>query len=180
MNRRRKDKKLSNDAWVSRSDPEAGITKMKDGSTHLAYKPEHALDLDSGAVVAVDVHTGHEGDTATLPKTLERAKSNLEKLDKAPTESSPCECVTDKGYHSRAVLKAMEDGPWKSRISEPKRKGLLRWKGDHQAQRAVMNNRCRLRSGIAKKSFKRRSALCERSVARRVAARTAKSGAVTH
>ena len=165
VNRRRKDKKMSNDDWVSRSDPEAGITRMKDGSTHLAYKPEHALDLDSGAVVAVDVHAGHEGDTATLPKTLERAKSNLEKLDKAPTEASPCECVTDKGYHSRAVLKAMEDGPWKSRISEPKRKGLLRWKGDHQAQRAVMNNRARLRSGIAKKSFKRRSELCERSFA---------------
>ena len=68
----------SNEDWVSKSDPEAKIAKMKDGTTHLAYKPEHAVDLDTGAVVAAELHPADEGDTTTLPKTLETAKENLE------------------------------------------------------------------------------------------------------
>ncbi len=72
--RKRKGKKLSNQDWVSRSDPEAKIAKMKDGTTHLAYKPEHAVDLDTGAVVAAELHPGDEGDTTTLPKTLADAR----------------------------------------------------------------------------------------------------------
>ena len=88
---------------------------MKDGTTHLAYKPEHAVDLDTGAVVAAELHPADEGDTTTLPKTLAAAEANLEAVDVAPTAEDPAECVTDKGYHSRLVLKALDDGPWKSR-----------------------------------------------------------------
>ena len=126
LDRKRKGKKLSNQDWVSRSDPEAKIAKMKDGTTHLAYKPEHAVDLDTGAVVAAELHPADEGDTTTLPKTLAAAEANLEAVDVAPTAEDPAECVTDKGYHSRLVLKALDDGPWKSRISEPKQKGFAR------------------------------------------------------
>ena len=89
----------SNQDWVSRSDPEAKIAKMKDGTTHLAYKPEHAVDLDTGAVVAAELHPADEGDTTTLEKTLAAAKENLEAVDAAPTAEDPAECVTDKGYH---------------------------------------------------------------------------------
>ena len=124
--------------------PEAKIAKMKDGTTHLAYKPEHAVDLDTGAVVAAELHPADEGDTTTLPKTLAAAEANLEAVDVAPTAEDPAECVTDKGYHSRLVLKALDDGPWKSRISEPKQKGFARWHGDDAARRAVTNNRTRL------------------------------------
>ena len=120
LDRKRKGKKLSNQDWVSKSDPEAKIAKMKDGTTHLAYKPEHAVDLDTGAVVAAELHPADEGDTTTLEKTLAAAKENLEAVDAAPTAEDPAECVTDKGYHSRSVLKALDDGPWKTRISEPK------------------------------------------------------------
>ena len=127
LDRKRKGKKLSNQDWVSRSYPEAKIAKMKDGTTHLAYKPEHAVDLDTGAVVAAELHPADEGDTTTLPKTLAAAEANLEAVDVAPTAEDPAECVTDKGYHSRLVLKALDDGPWKSRISEPKQKGFARW-----------------------------------------------------
>ena len=130
LDRKRKGKKLSNQDWVSRSDPEAKIAKMKDGTTHLAYKPEHAVDLDTGAVVAAELHPADEGDTTTLEKTLAAAKENLEAVDAAPTAEDPAECVTDKGYHSRSVLKALDDGPWKTRISEPKQKGFARWHGD--------------------------------------------------
>ena len=70
LDRKHKGKKLSNQDWVSRSDPEAKIAKMKDGTTHLAYKPEHAVDLDTGAVVAAELHPADEGDTTTLEKTL--------------------------------------------------------------------------------------------------------------
>ena len=127
LDRKRKGKKLSNEDWVSKSDPEAKIAKMKDGTTHLAYKPEHAVDLDTGAVVAAELHPADEGDTTTLPKTLETAKENLASVDAAPTAEDPAECVTDKGYHSRAVLKALDNGPWKTRIAEPKQKGFARW-----------------------------------------------------
>ena len=75
---------------------------------------------------------------------LAAAEANLEAVDVAPTAEDPAECVTDKGYHSRSVLKALDDGPWKSRISEPKQKGFARWHGDDAARRAVTNNRlCR-------------------------------------
>ena len=82
---KRKGKKLSNQDWVSKSDPEAKIAKMKDGTSHLAYKPEHAVDLDTGAVVAAELHPADEGDTTTLEKTLAAAKENLEAVDAAPT-----------------------------------------------------------------------------------------------
>ena len=165
LDRKRKGKKLSNQDWVSRSDPEAKIAKMKDGTTHLAYKPEHAVDLDTGAVVAAELHPADEGDTTTLPKTLAAAEANLEAVDVAPTAEDPGECVTDKGYHSRLVLKALDDGPWKSRISEPKQKGFARWHGDDAARRAVTNNRTRLLSGVAREAFKLRAEIVERSFA---------------
>ena len=75
------------------------------------------------------------------------------------------ECVTDKGYHSRAVLKALDNGPWKTRIAEPKQKDFARWRGDEAARRAVTNNRTRLLSGVAKEAFKLRAEIVERSFA---------------
>jgi transposase len=153
LDRKRKGKKLSNQDWVSKSDPEAKIAKMKDGTTHLAYKPEHAVDLDTGAVVAAELHPADEGDTTTLFKTLAAAEANLEAVDAAPTAENPAACVADKGYHSRAVLKALDDSLWKTRIAEPKQKGFSRWHGDEAAQRAVTNNRVRLKSEIVERSF---------------------------
>ena len=70
LDRKRKGKKLSNADWESPTDPDARIAKLKDGRTHLAYKPEHAMDLDTGAVVAAEVHAADQGDTATMPDTL--------------------------------------------------------------------------------------------------------------
>ena len=155
LERKRKGKKLSNTDWVSKSDPEAKIAKMKDGTTHLAYKPEHAVDLDTGAVVAAELHPADEGDTTTLSKTLAKAEANLEAVDAAPTSEDPAECVADKGYHSRAVLRALNDSPWKTRIAAPKQTGFSRWYGDEAARRAVTNNRARLKSGVAREAFKR-------------------------
>ncbi|MGC9458128.1 MAG: transposase [Halothiobacillaceae bacterium] len=163
MDRKRKGKKLSNKDWESPTDPEARIGRMKDGRTRLAYKPEHAVDLDTGAVVAAEVHHADEGDTTTLGKTLKAAETNLSQIGKEPCSSAPSELVADKGYHSRAVLKELDDGPWKTRIAEPKSKGLNWWHGDHEARRAVYNNRIRLGTGKGREAAKRRTELAERS-----------------
>jgi len=165
FDRKRKGKRLSNAEWTSASDPEARIAKLKDGRTHLAYKPEHAVDLDTGAIVAAEVHAADQGDTATLPGTLEAAEANLAAVGAAPTPEDPSELVADKGYHSREGLKDLEDGPWKSRIAEKKAAGVSRWRGDEEARRAVYNNRARLRSAVAKEALKLRAELVERSFA---------------
>ena len=138
---------------------------MKDGRTRLAYKPEHAVDLDTGAIVAAAIHLADQGDTTTLPETLKAAEANLAAVGAAPTPDDPAELVADKGYHSRDGLKDLEDGAWKSRIAEKKMQGVSRWHGDEEARRAVYNNRARLRSGVAKEAFKLRAELVERSFA---------------
>jgi transposase len=165
LDRKRKGRTLSNADWHSPIDPEAKIAKLKDGRTHLAYKPEHAMDLDSGAVVAAEVHTAEQGDTATMPGTLASATEHLAAVEAAPVPDNPAELVADKGYHSRAGLKELEDGPWKSRIAEPQRDEFLRWHGDGAARRAVYNNRARLLSGVARQAFKLRAELVERGFA---------------
>ena len=165
LDRQRPGKKLSNEDWESKSDPDARIAKMKDGRTRLAYKPEHAVDLDTGAIVAAPINSADQGDTKTLPGTLEAAKANLEVVDQAPSQDDPAELVADKGYHCRDGLKDLENSAWKSRISEPKPNGILRWKGDDGAKRAYYNNRARLLSGVARQAFKLRAERVERSFA---------------
>ena len=165
LDRKRKGKKLSNEDWESPTDPDARIAKMKDGRTRLGYKPEHAVDLDTGAIVAAPIHEADQGDTKTLPGTLEAAEENLETVGQEPSPEDPTELVADKGYHSRGGLKGLEDGAWKSRISEPKSKGINRWKGDDEAKRAFYNNRARLLSEVARQAFKLRAELVERAFA---------------
>ena len=165
LDRKRTGKRLSNEEWVSRTDPEARIARMKDGTTHLAYKPEHAVDLDTGAVVAAEMHPADEGDTTTITGTLDAARCNLTSVGTPPSSDDPAECVADKGYHSRAVLKDFDGGPWKTRIAEPQRRGVSRWHGDEDARRAVYSNRVRLRSGVGQPAMRRRADLVERSFA---------------
>jgi transposase len=165
FDRSRTGKRVANADWVSPSDPEARITRMKDGRTRLAYKPEHAVDLDSGAILAAEVHPGDAGDTQTLEATLEGAAANLAALDLAPAPDAPAEVVADKGYHARDVLKRLADGPWTTRIAEPARRTVLRWHGDDDARRAVYANRARLLSGVARVALVLRAVLCERAFA---------------
>jgi hypothetical protein len=139
---------------------------MKDGTTHLAYKPEHAVDLDTGVIVAAPIHPADEGDTTTLDPTLEAAARNLAEIGLAPTSEAPCELIADKGYHSRDGLKDLDGGVWKTRIAEPKpSKGYLRWHGDETARDAVYANRARLKSGIGREAMRRRGEMVERSFA---------------
>jgi transposase len=132
LDRRRKHK-ASNDDWTSPSDPDAKITKMKDGRSHLAHKAEHAVDVDTGAIVAVTVQGADEGDTSTIAKTLEEAEEQLDAVmeKREDDELHPeglSEVVADKGYHSDRTLVELEDQGLRSYVSEPDR-GRRKWKG---------------------------------------------------
>jgi transposase len=143
---RKRKKKGSNDEWVNPHDPDAQITKMKDGSTRLGHKQEHAVDMDSGAVVAVTLHGGVAGDTATLEKTLDATDENLKRAreigDKSKTRESAEETVGDKGYHSEAVILALDLAGRRSYISEPLRP-RQHWDGEEAERDAVYANRRR-------------------------------------
>ena len=109
LDRNRKANKLSNADWQSSTDPDARIAKLKDGRTHLAYKPEHAMDLDTGAVVAAEVHAADQGDTATMPDTLANAIEHLTAVDAAPTPEAPAELIAGNAarravYNNRTRL----------------------------------------------------------------------------
>lgn len=166
FDRKRKGKKLSNEDWQSPADGDARIAKLKDGRTRLAHKPEHVVDLDSGAVVSVKVHHADEGDTTTIHKTLKDTRSKLKSVKKkaAPKYDCPADLIADKGYHSRDVLKKL-DGAFRSRISVPKAMGIRNWHGDHDARRAVYNNQARTASTKGKALLRKRGELVERSFA---------------
>jgi hypothetical protein len=102
----------------------------------LAYKPEHAVDLDTEAIVAAEIQPADQGDTTTVEATIDAAARGLDAAGCAPAADAPAELIADKGYHSRAVLKGLADGPWQTRIAEPEPKSVLRWRGDLDARRA--------------------------------------------
>ena len=175
LDRKRK-KRRSNKEWKSPSDGDARIAKMKDGRTHLAHKAEHAVDLDTGAVVAVTLQGADQGDTTTLDETLcgagmavaeqigreaelrpeEKPKVNLGGIE---------ELVADKGYHSGAVVKRVTRYEVRSYIPEKKPKGRRHWQGKAEEQQAVYQNRRRVRGEYGKSLLRRRGELVERSFA---------------
>jgi transposase len=167
LDRRRK-KKASNDDWTSPSDPDAKITKMKDGRTHLAHKAEHAVDLETGAIVAVTVQGADQGDTGTIGKTLEEAEEQLDAVSEKTDKVHPdglSEIVADKGYHSDATLVEIEDRGLRSYLSEPDR-GRRNWKNDLiGAQQAVYANRRRIRGERGQRLHRMRGERIERSFA---------------
>src|SRR3989475_2776815 len=161
---RKRARKGSNEDWVNPHDPEAHITKMKDGRTHLAYKAEHAVDLETGAVVAVTVAAGDAGDTATILETLPQAgehiaqvacATNDEQVGERVHAEGPVEAVGDKGYHSNDTLTALADAEVRTYISEPDR-GQRNWKDKPEAQAAVYGNRRRIRGEHGKELLRRR------------------------
>ena len=166
LDRRRK-RKSSNDDWTSPSDPDAKITKMKDGRTHLAHKAEHAVDVDTGAIIALTVQDADAGDTTTIEKTLKQAEERLDSVMKAHEglvhPDGLSEIVADKGYHSNRTLVALEDQGLRSYVSEPDR-GRRKW-DDLDAQQAVYANRRRIRGERGKRLHQLRGELLERPFA---------------
>jgi transposase len=162
LDRRRKGKKVSNDDWHNPHDPDARITKMKDGTTGLAYKAEHAVDLNSQAIVAATVAPGDTGDTSTITVTVLEAQNHMEA---AGVEVGITEAVADKGYHSAESVAQLQKCGVRTYVAE-KKQGRRRWVKRPAAQRqAVHTNRRRLRGQRGKRLQRRRSEICERSFA---------------
>jgi transposase len=175
LDRKRK-KRMSNKEWKSPADGDARIAKMKDGRTHLAHKVEHAVDLDTGAVVAVTLQAADLGDTATLEETLSAAGMAVAELGSREVEQHPEdaakvnvegieELVTDKGYHSGEVLERVTSYEVRPYIPEKKQAGKRHWQGKIEEQQAVYQNRRRVRGGYGKSLLRRRGELVERSFA---------------
>ena len=163
FDKQRKDKQVSNDEWVSTTDDESRITRMKDGTTHLAYKAEHVVDLESEFLLAVTVHGGDAADTQTLCDSLLAAQENVQK---AGSDAKIREAVADKGYHGAATVELCDDLNFRTYIPEPKRKHRSRWTDkppEHRA--AVYANRRRVKGERSKRLQRLRSERVERSFA---------------
>jgi Transposase and inactivated derivatives len=170
---RKRKKKRSNQEWESATDPDARITKMKDGSTHMAHKAEHAVDLGAGghgAILAVNVCDAAAGDTATLADTLVQATANLRAVSDdgrvagKVDEDFVAEAVLDKGYHSRQTLLDLEEMGVRSYASEPGR-ARQDWAGQADARDAVYANRRRIRGERGKRLLRSRGERLERTFA---------------
>src|SRR5215469_8993640 len=175
LDRKRK-KRMSNKEWESPADGDARITKMKDGRTHLAHKAEHAVDLDTGAVVAVTLHGADQGDTVTLDATLSEAGLAVAEQIGREAEQRPEdkpkvnvqgieEVVADKGYHSGAVLERVKGDKVRSYIPEKQQTGRRQWQGKRAEQQAVYQNRRRVQGEYGKSLLRRRGEWVERSFA---------------
>jgi transposase len=163
--------KASNKDWTHPYDPDARITKMKDGTTHLAHKAEHAVDMDTGALLAVALHPADHGDAQTLEATLEKAEQNVEQAAQEKDarrmmhETPLCEVVADKGYHSNDTLASLTEDQIRTYISEPAR-GRRAWAGKPEPYRhAVYANRRRIKAERGKRLLRKRGELIERSFA---------------
>ena len=154
---RTRKKKGSNADWTHPHDPDAKIAKMKDGRTHLAHTAEHAVDLETGAIVGVTVQDASAGDTTTLVDTLVTAAEQVEAVG-AP---GIVEVVADKGYHSNETMVGFAAIGVRSYVSEPDR-GRRHWKGQAAARDAVYANRRRIRGARGKRLLRQRGELLER------------------
>ena len=159
----RKDKKVGNEQWQSKTDPDARIMKMKDGRTHLAYKAEHAVDLDSGLLLAATVHAGNEADGRSLPRTLIAAQANLVQAG-SPGEIR--DVPADAGYHSNEALAQCAEWGLRTYIAERRDLHSRVWVDKPEGQRRAFHaNRRRVRSGRGRLLQRLRSEFCERSFA---------------
>ncbi len=164
FDRKRKDKKTSNQEWQSQTDPDSRITKMKDGRTHLAYKAEHTIDLETELILAAEVYPANEADAATIGPSISTAQSNV---IVAQSDASIEEAVADKGYYKNETLAELEftEG-LRTYVAEPKFKDHRNWKNKPEEQRqAVTNNRRRVKGNRGRALQRLRSERVERSFA---------------
>ena len=186
VDRKRKGKRTSNQDWASKTDADARVMRLKDGRTRLAYKAEHVVDMETGAVLAAEIHEATEGDTATIAPNLEQARANLaavkptaadEKKNSSSDEDPPSapptssrsvmEVVADKGYHKAELLRDLKRAQYRTYISVPKQKGLHHWKtkGGLFTEQAFRGNQTRVRRDKGRALMRLRGELIERTFA---------------
>jgi IS5 family transposase len=161
--KKRKNKRVSNDEWMSPNDPESRIAQLKDGRTHLAYKAEHVVDLKSDLVLAAEIRPADHSDTETMVDSVMAAQNNL---NQAGSQAEIEEVAADKGYHAAHTLELCEAVGLRTYIPEPRRKHRHRWTDKPaEFQGAVYANRARVKRVKSKRWQRRRSELCERTFA---------------
>ena len=164
LDRKRK-KKTSNTDWTHPHDPDATVTKMKDGRTHLAHKAEQAVDMETGAIVAVTRPGADVGDTTTIIETAIAATEQVEDAQaNVDDRQSLEEIVGEKGYHSNQTLIDLDAGGIRSYVSEPDR-GRRDWSKDPEARAPVYGNRRRMRGRRGRRLMRQRGERIERSFA---------------
>jgi Transposase domain (DUF772)/Transposase DDE domain len=164
FDRQRKDKKVSNQEWQSETDPDSRITKMKDGRTHLAYKAEHVVDLDTELILAAEIYHADTADVDTIGPTISQAQDNL---IEAESDAEIEETVADKGYSKNETLAELEftEG-LRTYIAEPKQTHRRNWKNKSlEERRAVTSNRRRVNGKRGRALQHTRSEKVERSFA---------------
>jgi transposase len=164
FDKQRQGKKVSNEEWVSESDPEARITKMKDGTTHLAYKAEHVVDLETNAILAAEIYAGDHADSQTLEDSVNHAQTHL---NEAQTGAEIKDVAADKGYHATEQLTVLaEHTPYRTYIPEPELKHNRRWTDKPAEQKdAVYANRRRVKGERGRQMQRQRSEYVERTFA---------------
>ncbi len=163
FDKQRKDKRVSNEEWVSATDADSRITKMKDGTTHLAYKAEHVVDLKTELVLAASIRHADEGDADTMVDSVMEAQLNLRE---AGVDVEIEEAVADKGYHATDTIELGESLCVRTYIPERKIKEKRNWRDvPEEKRRAVLSNRRRVRGGRSKRLQRQQSELVERSFA---------------
>src|SRR5712671_5452896 len=164
LDRKRK-KKTSNKVWTNPYDPDAKVARMKDGRTHLAHKAEHAVDLETGALVAVTLQGADEGDTTTIVETTIAAAEQIEDAQADVPAPQPLEeIITDKGYHSNQTMVDLDAVGIRSYVAEPDR-GRRDWSKEPEAQAPVYGNRRRIRGRRGRRLMRQRGERIERSFA---------------
>src|SRR6516165_2737475 len=169
---RKRGKSMSNQDWENPNDPEAEITRLKDGRTTLAYKAENAVDMETGAIVAVTTHGGAAADTATVEATVIEAGAAVAELVTAEAPEGKYqvhpggveEVVADKGYHSNEVAVGLSELGVRTYIAEPDR-GRRNWEGKEAEKEAVYGNRRRIRGERGKRMQRQRGEKIERNFA---------------
>ena len=164
FDKKRQGKKVSNEDWKSPTDPDASITRMKDGTTHLAYKAEHVVDLDSGMILGAEIYHGTAADTATLEDSLNMAQIHLRE---AGSKTEIREVAADKGYHSTDMMNQLAEGTnYRTYIPEPNQPKGRNWKKRMKHERrAIEANRRRMKGKKGKKLQRLRSEKVERTFA---------------
>jgi len=164
FDKRRKNKKVSNEEWVSTTDADARIGKMKDGRTHLKYKAENAIDLETEIIVSAEVYYGDYADTLTVEDTVMMAQTHL---SEAETDCEIEEVVADKGYHSEDSLDRLQnESQQRTYIPEPERKTPRKWKNKpSRLKAAYRRNRRNTRGSRGRRLQRLRSERVERTFA---------------
>jgi transposase len=163
FDKQRKNKTVSNEDWTSSTDGDARIAQMKDGTTHLAYKAEHVVDLKSDLILAAEIYPADQADTATLADSVVAAQLHLKG---AGSDAAIHEAAADKGYHAAGTIELCDFLDLRTYIPEPRRRHRSKWVDKPGAfQRAVYGNRRRVRRAKGKALQRRRSEVCERTFA---------------